>query len=98
MGAEFVFMDDNACPPLANIVGECLQRENITRMDWPAFSPDLNPIKHVCFKIFNKLDLPDWLVDLSIENASTYRNHSPPATPLPLVRHCLNQPLAMFYN
>ncbi|GFT60433.1 colorectal mutant cancer protein [Trichonephila clavipes] len=31
----------------ANIVDECLQSEDITRMDWPAYSPDLNPIEHV---------------------------------------------------
>ncbi|GFT17154.1 transposable element Tcb1 transposase [Trichonephila clavipes] len=47
MGAEFLFMDDNACPHRANIVDECLQSEDITRMDWPAYSPDLNPIEHV---------------------------------------------------
>ncbi|GFW51634.1 transposable element Tcb1 transposase [Trichonephila clavipes] len=40
MGAEFLFMDDNARP-------ECLHSEDITRMDWPAYSPDLNPIEHV---------------------------------------------------
>ncbi|GFX06174.1 transposable element Tc3 transposase [Trichonephila clavipes] len=42
MGAEFLFMDYRA-----NIVDECLQSEDITRMDWPAYSPDLNPIEHV---------------------------------------------------
>ncbi|GBO04435.1 hypothetical protein AVEN_236342-1 [Araneus ventricosus] len=47
MGAEFLFMDDNARPHRANIVDECLQSEDITRMDWPAYSPDLNPIEHV---------------------------------------------------
>ncbi|GFU30264.1 DDE_3 domain-containing protein [Trichonephila clavipes] len=47
MGAEFLFMDDNAHPHRANIVNECLQSEDITRMDWPAYSPDLNPIEHV---------------------------------------------------
>ncbi|GFU14424.1 transposable element Tcb1 transposase [Trichonephila clavipes] len=47
MGVEFLFMDDNARPHRVNIVDECLQSENITRMDWPAYSPDLNPIKHV---------------------------------------------------
>ncbi|GFU24241.1 transposable element Tcb1 transposase [Trichonephila clavipes] len=41
-GAEFLFMDDNARPHHANIVDECLQSEDITRMDWPAYSPDLN--------------------------------------------------------
>ncbi|GFX66421.1 transposable element Tcb1 transposase [Trichonephila clavipes] len=47
MGAEFLFMDVNARPYLANIVDECLQSVDITRMDWPAYSPDLNPIEHV---------------------------------------------------
>ncbi|GFV91845.1 transposable element Tcb1 transposase [Trichonephila clavipes] len=47
MGAEFLFMDDNARPHRGNIVDECLQSEDITRMDWPAYSPDLNPIEHV---------------------------------------------------
>ncbi|GFS61602.1 transposable element Tcb1 transposase [Trichonephila clavipes] len=47
MSAEFLFMDDNARLHRANIVDECLQSENITRMDWPAYSPDLNPIQHV---------------------------------------------------
>ncbi|GFX92127.1 transposable element Tcb1 transposase [Trichonephila clavipes] len=31
MGAEFLFMDDNASPHRANIVDECLQLEDITR-------------------------------------------------------------------
>ncbi|GFU08951.1 transposable element Tc3 transposase [Trichonephila clavipes] len=47
MDAEFLFMDDNARPHHANIVDKCLQSEDITRMDWPAYSPDLNPIEHV---------------------------------------------------
>ncbi|GBM75361.1 Transposable element Tcb1 transposase [Araneus ventricosus] len=47
MGAEFLFMDDNARPHRANIVDECVQSGDITRMDWPAYSPDLNPIGHV---------------------------------------------------
>ncbi|GFT08706.1 transposable element Tcb1 transposase [Trichonephila clavipes] len=47
IGAEFLFMDDNARPHRANILDECLQSEDITRMDWPAYSPDLNPIEHV---------------------------------------------------
>ncbi|GFX48207.1 transposable element Tcb2 transposase [Trichonephila clavipes] len=47
MGAEFLFMDDNARPHRANIVDECLESEDITRMDWSAYSPSLNPIEHV---------------------------------------------------
>ncbi|KFM67972.1 Transposable element Tcb1 transposase, partial [Stegodyphus mimosarum] len=51
MGAQFVFMDDNARPHRANIVSECLQSEDITRMDWPAFSLDLKPVEHVWDKL-----------------------------------------------
>ncbi|GFS79135.1 transposable element Tcb1 transposase [Trichonephila clavipes] len=47
MGAEFLFMDDNARPHRANIVDKCLQSEDIPRMDWPPYSQDLNPIEHV---------------------------------------------------
>ncbi|GFV04123.1 transposable element Tcb1 transposase [Trichonephila clavipes] len=47
MAAEFLCMDDNAHPHRANIVGECVQSEDITRMNWPAYSPDLNPIVRV---------------------------------------------------
>ncbi|GFT95326.1 transposable element Tc3 transposase [Trichonephila clavipes] len=47
MGAEFLFMDDNARHHRANIVDECLQSEDITRMGWPAYSSDVNPIEHV---------------------------------------------------
>ncbi|GFV04202.1 transposable element Tcb1 transposase [Trichonephila clavipes] len=47
MCAKFLFMDANARPHRANIVDECLLSEDITRMDWPAYSPDLNPIEHV---------------------------------------------------
>ncbi|GFV12627.1 transposable element Tcb1 transposase [Trichonephila clavipes] len=47
MGAEFLFMDDNSRPHHANVVDECLPSEDITPMDWPAYSPNLNPIEHV---------------------------------------------------
>ncbi|GFU68864.1 transposable element Tcb1 transposase [Trichonephila clavipes] len=47
MGAEILFMDVHACPHHANIVDECLQSENIARMDWSAYILDLNPIDNV---------------------------------------------------
>ncbi|GFW78181.1 transposable element Tcb1 transposase [Trichonephila clavipes] len=47
MSAEFLFMDDNARSHRANIVDKCLQPEDITCMDWIAYSPDLNRIEHV---------------------------------------------------
>ena len=40
-------MEDNARPRCARVVEEYIQQETIVRMDWPACSPDLNPIEHV---------------------------------------------------
>ncbi|GFU61911.1 hypothetical protein TNCV_4826811 [Trichonephila clavipes] len=40
-------MDDNARPHRTLAVEELLESEDITRMDWPAYSPDLNPIEYV---------------------------------------------------
>ncbi|UYV80853.1 hypothetical protein LAZ67_19001989 [Cordylochernes scorpioides] len=47
IGHNLIFMDDNARQHRARLVNEYLQSENIRRMDWPARSPDLNPIGHV---------------------------------------------------
>ncbi|GFU41096.1 DDE_3 domain-containing protein [Trichonephila clavipes] len=55
MGAQFLFMDDNARPHRANIVDECLLSEDINRMDWPAYSSDLNPIEHVWDKLDRRI-------------------------------------------
>ncbi|GFV35066.1 transposable element Tcb1 transposase [Trichonephila clavipes] len=40
-------MDDNAWPHWTLVVQELLESEYITRMDWPAYFPDLNPIEHL---------------------------------------------------
>ncbi|GBL93447.1 hypothetical protein AVEN_59656-1 [Araneus ventricosus] len=47
VGPEFILLDDNARPHGALLVDEFLESEDIHRMDWPARSPDLNPIEHV---------------------------------------------------
>ncbi|GFU61116.1 transposable element Tcb2 transposase [Trichonephila clavipes] len=40
-------MDENARPHWTLAVDKLLESKDITRMDWPAYSPDLNPIEHV---------------------------------------------------
>ena len=47
IGDEFVFMHDNAHPHAARCVSEYLDTLGIIRLDWPARSPDLNPIEHL---------------------------------------------------
>ncbi|GFU66322.1 transposable element Tcb2 transposase [Trichonephila clavipes] len=68
MGAEFLFMDENARSHRAIIVDECLQSEDISRMDWPAYSLDFNPIEHVWDKLGRRFafrqPLPTFLSEL----------------------------------
>ncbi|GFT15425.1 transposable element Tcb2 transposase [Trichonephila clavipes] len=47
IGDSFVFQDDNTRPHTARLVENMLEAETIQRMEWPAYSPDLNPIEHV---------------------------------------------------
>ncbi|GFS96858.1 transposable element Tcb2 transposase [Trichonephila clavipes] len=47
MGLQFLFMDDNAPSHRTVAAEQLLESEDIGRMDWPALSPDLNPIEHV---------------------------------------------------
>ncbi|GFW58069.1 transposable element Tc1 transposase [Trichonephila clavipes] len=47
MGLQFLFMDGNAPCHRTVAAEQLLENEDIERMDWPARSPDLNPIEHV---------------------------------------------------
>ncbi|GFW71038.1 transposable element Tcb2 transposase [Trichonephila clavipes] len=47
IGNDFILMDDNARPHRARIVEEYLEDYGLERMEWPARSPDLNPIEHL---------------------------------------------------
>ncbi|GFW04583.1 transposable element Tc3 transposase [Trichonephila clavipes] len=47
MGLQFLFMDDNAPCHRTVAAEQLLESKDIERMNWPARSPDLNPIEHV---------------------------------------------------
>ncbi|GFX13264.1 transposable element Tcb2 transposase [Trichonephila clavipes] len=47
IGDDLILMDDNCRPYRANLVEDFLFEERIVRMEWPASSPDMDPIEHV---------------------------------------------------
>ena len=47
VGDDFILVQDNARPHTARVSMTFLEDEGITLMDWPARSPDLNPIEHM---------------------------------------------------
>lgn len=47
----FVFINDNAQPHRTRAVNRYLENEGINRLDWPAVSPDINPIEHAWYMI-----------------------------------------------
>ena len=46
-GHNFVYVQDNAPPHTARYTAAFLDQQDVEVMDWPARSPDMNPIEHV---------------------------------------------------
>ena len=47
LGPNSILQDDNARPHRGRIITEYLQNLGVERMEWPAKSPDLNPIEYL---------------------------------------------------
>jgi len=52
----YIFMQDNASIHITYIVRDWFRRAALTCLDWPPYSPDLNPIEHAWAKLKEILD------------------------------------------
>ena len=68
-GNNFRLQDDNARPHRANAVRQFLEAEGVEQLEWPACSPDMNPIEHawdVIGRAINERDnAPETLQELA---------------------------------
>ena len=55
IGAAAMCQDDNAQPHRARVVTDFLRQHNVSRMDWPAYSPYLNPVEHAWVELGRRL-------------------------------------------
>ena len=44
---NLIFQQDNARPHSARVTQDFLRQNGVNVMDWPAVSPDMNPIEHM---------------------------------------------------
>ena len=55
-GHNFVYQDDNARPHRARTVVNFMETEGIEHMEWPAVSPDMNPIENMWSEVTRTMD------------------------------------------
>lgn len=62
---EMSFMQDNAPIHTARIIKKFFEENGISTIDWPPYSPDLNPIEHAWAKLKEMI----YRLDPDIENS-----------------------------
>ena len=55
ISGQVTLQQENAIPHLACVVMDFLRCQNIHVMEWPAISPDLDPIEHVWDEMHHRL-------------------------------------------
>ena len=55
IGENLVLTQENARPHVARCVTDFLNQADITTMNWPACSPDVNPSEHVWYMLGRRL-------------------------------------------
>ena len=78
IGNGAVFQDDNARPHRARGVQDYFRQHGIQRMEWPARSPDMNPIEHLWDllerRVCGRPQVPQTVADLRQALIHKWRN------------------------
>lgn len=78
LGEHFIFMDDNARPHRAITVQRILEQRHITRLPWPANSPDQNPIENmwdfVSRAVHRRINAPQNVDELIVAAVEEWNN------------------------
>ncbi|KAI4882748.1 hypothetical protein NFI96_008749 [Prochilodus magdalenae] len=83
VGPGFLLMQDNARPHVAGVCQQFLQDEGIEAMDWPARSPDLNPIEHIWYIMSRSIRchvVPQTVQELADALVQLHKDTCPPHT------------------
>ena len=65
-GKEYLFMDDNAPVHRAHTTENSNDQNEVTSMEWPAKSPDLNTIENIW--LYMKRELQKSVIDIATKN------------------------------
>lgn len=75
---QLIFQHDNARPHAARVTQAFIQEARINVMDWPAYSPDLNPIEHLWDElgrqVYRRPIPPATVADLTLALHQEWRN------------------------
>ncbi|XP_023244780.1 uncharacterized protein LOC111642644 [Centruroides sculpturatus] len=97
VGPGFVLMDDNARPHRAALVDDYLENEGFMRMDWLAYSQDLNPIENLWDALGRAGYAEDTTLLLSHVNHKVLQDRVN-GTLLRISDWCVNNKLIINYN
>ena len=75
---NLTFQHDNARPHVVRVCRDFLNQNNVEVLDWPPYSPDLNPIKHLGDaldrRVRKRVNVPNYVAQLQLALIQEWNN------------------------